>query len=175
MEFDGTGDYLIARDSDDLELGSGDFTIEFWINLNSGPANNIGAIVVSKWNVSNYSYSAGLFNNAGTLQLFFQYSTSGSAATATISANQSLSAGVWYHIAYVRNGSSFKIFLDGVEKTSSATISGTLFNGSEPLNIGRTGDNFNYVNGFIDDLRITKGVARYTAAFTAPTKAFPDL
>jgi hypothetical protein len=119
------------------------------------------------------SYLAGVWNDAGTVKIAFFYTTNGS-STSTISAAQTFSTGVWYHVAYVRNGSSFRLFVDGTEKTAGATISGTLFNGTAPFNVGRTADGSNFLNGYIDDLRITKGVARYTANFTAPTKAFPD-
>jgi hypothetical protein len=172
VELDGD-DYLVIRDDENLEFGAGDFTIEAFVRFAALPANNTSAGVITKWNASNLSYFAGAFNNAGTMQVAFFYSTNGSAQT-NILANQTFSTGVWYHLAYVRNGSSFKIFVDGTEKTSSATISGTLFNGTQAVNIGRSGDGFNYLNGFIDELRVTKGVARYTANFTAPTKAFPD-
>jgi hypothetical protein len=172
IELDGN-DFLVARDDDNLEFGSGDFTIEAWINLNALPATNGSAAIVSKWNTSNLSYLAGVWNDAGTVKIAFFYTTNGS-STSTISAAQTFSTGVWYHVAYVRNGSSFRLFVDGTEKTAGATISGTLFNGTAPFNVGRTADGSNFLNGYIDDLRITKGVARYTANFTAPTKAFPD-
>jgi hypothetical protein len=172
IELDGN-DFLVVRDDDNLEFGSGDFTIEAWVNLAALPSSNTAATIASKWTSGGLSYAAVVWNDAGTVKIAFYYSTNGSSAT-IISASQTFSTGVWYHVAYVRNGSSFRLFVDGAEKTSGATISGTLFNGTTPFNIGRTADNSNFFNGFIDDLRITKGVARYTANFTPPTKAFPD-
>jgi hypothetical protein len=82
----------------------------------------------------------------------------------------------WYHVALVRSGSgtnNMKLYLDGVlesQNTNTYTV---------PVNdivLGRTYTNLNseYFNGYIDDLRITKGVARYTANFTPPTAAFPN-
>jgi hypothetical protein len=168
MEFDGTGDYLLLPISENLILNS-DFTIEGWLYLTSGTtyytllatsawaANNGGLLLLQ----SHPSYS-------GKLSLWLANNASG-ASPLLVSAS-SLSATTWTHFAICRSGSSFKIYLNGVEDastTSSAAIS---------LAINQIGalSGSNTYNGFIDDLRITKGVARYTANFTAPTKAFPD-
>jgi hypothetical protein len=168
MEFDGTGDYLLLPISENLILNS-DFTIEGWLYLTSvttyytllatsaWAANNGGLLLLQ----SHPSYS-------GKLSLWLANNASG-ASPLLVSAS-SLSATTWTHFAICRSGSSFKIYLNGVEDastTSSAAIS---------LAINQIGalSGSNTYNGFIDDLRITKGVARYTSNFTAPTKAFPD-
>jgi hypothetical protein len=163
-------DWIQVADNSALELGSGDFTIEAWVYFNTGNLGgaNTGISLVSKWNASNYSYLAGFFNDGGTWKLNFAYSTNGSATT-NIRVTAGLAANVWYHVAYVRSGSSLKMFLDGVEKTTTETISGTLFDGNEPVAIGRTGDGFNYVTGYMSNVRIVKGTAVYTSAFTPPT------
>jgi len=85
-----------------------------------------------------------------------------------------LAINTWYHIAVSRSGSTFRSFVNGVvEKTftSSATIFSDV---TIPYNIGRSGyspGGYFYYNGYIDDLRINKGVARYTTTFTPPTSA----
>ena len=88
-----------------------------------------------------------------------------------------LSINTWYHIAVTRSGNTFKSFINGVvEKTF--TVSGTIYSDTTiPYNIGRSGyssGGYFYYNGYMDDLRITKGVARYTTTFTPPS-ALPPL
>jgi hypothetical protein len=86
------------------------------------------------------------------------------------------SAGTWYHVAVTRSGNTFKLFRNGVQNGSTVTNSnscpatastGALYVGSD------VGGGFGNWNGYIDDLRITKGYARYTTNFTPPTQAFP--
>lgn len=85
-------------------------------------------------------------------------------------------SGSWTHLAVSYDGTKSRIFLNGV--LDSEVSSGILkANGSYDVGIGRNlyggGYDF-YLNGYIDELRITKGTARYISAFTVPTKAFPD-
>ncbi len=166
MEFDGTGDYLIPNGAttDSFAFGSGDFTIEFWVYLN---------------------------NVSGTKVIYEGRPAGGSGATPTIYMSSAsiryfangadritggnLSATTWYHIAVSRSGTSTKLFIDGTQSGSTYTDSTTYTNSTNRPLIGVGEDLGNGFNGYIDDLRITKGVARYTANFTAPTKAFPDL
>jgi len=92
----------------------------------------------------------------------------------TSSTSFTLSTGQWYHIAAVRNGSTFTIYVDGTSR-SSTTNSSALYNATNNFTIGaESNTQAQYLNGYIDDLRITKGVARYTANFTPPTAAFPN-
>lgn len=165
--FGGSADYLSIADTATLELGSGNFTIEGWIYLNSLPAASGYYAIVGKWVNTQYSYICNMVNNAGTMQLSFSYTTNGTTST-TVAANAGITANTWHHVAYVRNGSGFKIFLNGTEVTSSATISGTLFDGTAALNIGRNGDASQYFPGYISNLRICKA-AVYTANFTPST------
>jgi hypothetical protein len=65
------------------------------------------------------------------------------------------------------------LFIDGV-LVSSATLAGALTTNANPVYIGARSDGTGALNGRIDDLRITKGVARYTANFTPPTAPFPN-
>ena len=106
------------------------------------------------------------------MQLGFAYSPNGSSVT-TVYANASVTAATWHHCAWVRNGTSFKMFLNGSAVTSGVTISGAIADSTATLNIGRNGDNIEYLTGYLDDVRITRGYARYTANFTPPTAALP--
>lgn len=170
MYFNGSTDYLSVPDNVSLEFGSGDFTVEAWLYPLALPASGSQHTVVGKWETTNtFSWICNYYNNAGTMQMAFGYSTDGASVAASYYSNAAITTNSWCHLAYVRSGSSFKMFFNGTEVTSSATISGTIYNGPQAVNIGRHGSSLNYVNGYIDDLRITKGLARYTANFVPPS------
>ncbi len=163
LEFDGTGDWLLVPDSIDQRLGTGNFTIECWLYLSAtGTARGI----VGKGT----STTGWLLSTNTSNAVVFTYGTS------TITSTGTLSGTTWYHIAVVREGTGSnqtKIYIGG---TNDGT--GTVSTDFTQTNAGYVGANRtggDPMNGYIDDLRITKGVARYTANFTAPTAAFPDL
>jgi hypothetical protein len=164
MEFDGTGDWLIMKDTPEMVFGTGDFTIEFWVNTNQ---------TVNEFAVVDFRTVNGFFPfiaHDSTRGVFY-YLNSGY----RIESNTVLTIGIWYHIAVARSGSSTKLFIDGTQAGSTYTNSNSLSVGANRPAIGINGESLGTLplNGYIDDLRITKGVARYTAAFTPPTKAFP--
>ena len=168
MKFDGTGDYLLVPDKSDLQLGTGPFTIEAWIYPNSTTSKGIVAKGTGGAGGSGWL----LWINASD-QLAVVYD-----ATSTFSSSGTISTGVWTHVALVREGTGTnetKLYINGVND-GTGTISSD-FNQTVVLQIGTDRNNNASAqwNGFIDDLRITKGVARYTTAFTPPTKEFPNL
>lgn len=152
--FDGDGDYLSTTISGGL--GSGDFTLEFWYykTVNSGWIFNCR--------------TSGTAGDGFDMRHDLQTTNSGGGifSIATVPLNQ------WTHVAICRSGTTMRRFIDGTlngSVTSSANFSGASFTigGSPYGNIG-------YLTGYIDDLRITKGVARYTGNFTPPAAAFPN-
>jgi hypothetical protein len=172
MEFDGTGDYLLLPNDPNLHVGSGDFTIEFWAYFNNFSASRN----IIHLNGNTGAYAAVRIGIDTDQKPYLLVSTNGSSWAIIAGAlGSALSTATWYHIALTRSGSNFKVFVDGTQAGSTQTASGVLFVGTLNI-IGAT--NFNgfesFFNGFIDDLRITKGVARYTANFTPPIQAFPD-
>lgn len=165
--FDGTGDYLAIADNANLELSNSDFTIECWINV---PAtSNFEAIVAKNGNTTG---SWSLFfnpNASGNLQFWsFDYNSFGSqmidVTGVTIRDN------LWHHIALVRNGSSWVIYVDGISR-GTQTSSITIANGTQPVWIGNDPQNTTwFIKGYISNFRLVKGTAVYTAAFTPPTQ-----
>lgn len=156
-EFDGTGDYLTATSSE-FAFGTGDYTIEAWVYVNS--LTSTDAIVVTgtssaatNWQLDVYSGSSGY--------LRFIYSGS-SVLTGTVSLN------TWHHVAATRSGTTVRLFVDGVQQ-SSATNSSNLTDTA--LKIGENRAGTAWFNGKISNLRIIKGRALYTAAFTPPSTA----
>ena len=162
MAFDGTGDWLLLNDSPNLQLGSGDFTVEGWVYLSTtGTAKGIvgKGTATTGWLVS---------VNASNQLVFTDGSTATTGSTA-------LSATTWYYFAVVRNGSAtgnVKIYLNGTADATSSGAITTSYTQTNSMYVGADRTAGSAINGYIDDLRITKGVARYTANFTAPTSAF---
>lgn len=167
---DGTGDYISTPDSADFDFGSGDFTIEFWANPAS-LASDGGVIskrppLANGWAIEIRATGAvWLRANIGGI-----YSD-----TQVVTGTGVITAGTWYYVALVRSGTSWYIFVDGVVQ-GTATISGTLENSANALAMGRSAysTDENPFNGNIDEMRITKGVARYTSGFSTPVAPFPD-
>lgn len=162
MYFDGTGDWLTAIDRPPLRFGTGPFTIECWLYLGAtGAARGIIA--------KGTSTTGWLLSTDASNKVVFTYTTS------TITSTAALSGSTWYHIAVVREGTGSnqtKIYIDGTND-GTGTVS-TDFNQTSVMYIGANRTGGDAMNGYIDDLRITNGYARYTANFTAPSAAFPD-
>mgnify|MGYP003110426752 CR=1 FL=1 len=159
VAFDGSNDNLTISAHSDLDLSSGDFTVEGFVY----PKRSQEQSFVTNWN------SGGQFqvqmSSSGTLQASWApYSTSQYAVTGTTP----IAVNAWSHFAYTRSGSTFELFLDGVSQgtqTSSA-------NGSTNNNIvlGENGGNADRdLLGFLSNVRIIKGTALYTSDFTPPT------
>jgi len=162
MYFDGSGDYVSIASNPAFGFGTGDFTIEFWTywggTLNTG---NGGAFV-------------GLRSAVAAEALVVYLSTSGEIMFYDGPANVEVGSGVtitqeWTHIALTRESGLWRIFVNG---TLGATRnSSTDLGSSKPCRIGQAvnGTTTSY-HGYIQDLRVTKGLARYTANFTPPTE-----
>ena len=164
--FDGTGDYLSIDDSADLELGSGDFTIEGWFYFrNTGSS---GTAFWGKWNSPNRSYTFAYVKSTG--KYTFGYSTDGSAEVLLTSDALSADIDTWVHFAAVRNGSSLKVYRNGISIIDASVGSATFYNATTDLYIGRLESNTNYdYKGYISNLRLIKGTALYTTDFTPST------
>ena len=173
LSFDGSGDWLFIPNTPNLQLGSGNFTIEGWINFSS-LASNRGIMYFGTNPNSNFSYGLQWAGNA----LYFWYTTTGS-NLASVSASWTPSTSVWYFLAVTRSGNDLKFFIDGTQIGTTQSLSGvTIFNSTDVILIGgeATGSPNSLpgtMNGYIDDFRVTKGLARYTTTFTPPTAALP--
>jgi|688.fasta_scaffold22501_9 hypothetical protein len=175
MYFDGNGDNLSSPTSPNLDMGTGNFTVEAWVYVSSRTLNF--PLIVGN---NNGSYSAGAIaltnSNNDSASYFDKFVLSVfDIATPTLVASSTNSLNTWYHLAIVRNGTTLTMYRDGVSVASTTISSSAVFNwGKSGLRVG--GGNWDaaqsYFNGYIDDLRITKGYARYTANFTPPTSAF---
>jgi hypothetical protein len=160
--FDGFGDYLLSTSSD-FVLGAGDFTIEAFVYANTA---------------SSYRSIMGITSGGQGGMGFAMNGTSEIVVTTPgISVDHTFAISVltqtWFHVALTRAQGSLRLFVNGSQ-------AGTTQDNSKNYNQNRlvVGVDVNLVgqaiNAYIDELRITKGVARYTANFTPPDAQFPD-
>lgn len=172
MSFDGTGDYLKILPNELLSnWNAGDYTIEYWIYPNAfASSTNGGSNVYGQANPTSTAEYFSFGPRAGGTVVFYYYN----GAIQVITAG-TISTGTWTHLAAVYNKSTntMSIYINGTLSTS-AVISGTPSIGTTdtaaPILVG-AGASAAF-NGYIDDLRITKGFQRYIANFTAPTSGF---
>jgi plastocyanin len=164
LTLDGTGDYISYVTDPNFGFGLGDFTIECFARFN---------VVNASQGIFEFRAAAGsevaplLYLNASG-RLVYQVG-----ATGVITGGNTLSSNTWYHIAVSRTGNQTKLFLNGTQEGSTYTDNND-YGSTKQLQIGtlrNAGYNF---NGFIDEVRISKGTGRYTANFTAPAAAFVE-
>jgi Concanavalin A-like lectin/glucanases superfamily len=152
-----------------LSMGTGDFTIEGWVYLSSTPSTN-GVFQMSGTSggfVNNQTANLALgTNSSSTWQIYAKN-------TYTISSSTTIPVGSWIHFALVRSGTTTVLYING---TALITLTADSTNYSTPyIGLGSIYDATSYpLGGYIDDLRITKGYARYTSNFTPPAAAFPN-
>jgi len=163
--FDGSVDRLTAGTSQEFDLSSGDFTVECWFYVSSAPAGTQvivgkwGNAVVTGWRLEIDSSVIAWYTNT-TRKLTSAYVTQ-----------------QWNHVAVVKSGSNSSMYINGVLASGPASDSFSASESTKPLIVGAL-DYPGFFQGFvghIDDLRITRGIARYQSAFTPPTAPFPDI
>lgn len=173
LYLDGTGDYLSSPSVSDFAFGTGDFTIECWFY-----SSNVGSKGLFQTSDAigglKTSYTSGIILIQGANNVGAGLSgglCAGVAGTFLGSTTAVITTNTWYHIALVRNSGTSTIYLNGTSigsATTTGNCSGTY------LAIGGYYDTSYLYQGYIDELRITKGLARYTGAFTPPTTQFLD-
>ncbi len=161
-DFDGTGDYLPIPAGYNLGFGTGDFTIEGWLYLNA--TSGFSTIIANRPNGSDTT--TGRWSLAVRSSAFEFYAN----GAAVVSAG-TVSTSTWTHFAVTRASGSIRLFLGGTQVGSTTTLTTDL--SSLATWVGANGAGTEPINAYIDDMRITKGYARYTANFTPPTEAFP--
>jgi hypothetical protein len=168
--FDGSGGQINLAYNAIQEFEAQDFTIEYWLYRNSGTA--AGVVPIAGWGGSGGGHS--WFIRDGDGGYFIWIDSDGNQTNYNL--GMDTTTGVWRHYAMVRNGNTFTAYQDGTQIYTSTmngsvhTESGTgLFLG---YNADAPSNGYFFLNGYIDEVRISKGIARYTANFTPPTAAF---
>ena len=165
VEFGSTSLFLNSgriqyANSNDWNFGAGNFTLELWVNFNS-----LAGIqrFISTWNGtndSNLGFTLGM-TSAGT-RLTWEVSTTGINGLIDINAVWAPVINQWYFITLDYNGTTYRAYVNGT-MIGSSTTARTIFNSTHNLNIGSDNDGSSPLLGYMDELRITKGVARYAS------------
>jgi hypothetical protein len=175
MYFDGTGDYLSIPATQNIVFGTADFTIEMWVY--SGSQGSTGARMFGNgagaaWGSGKYILTTTTAANPNKFTLGINNASPADVLVSTTTFNDS----TWKHVAITRYNGVFRLFVNGIlESTNTTNVS--VDNGTAAqIRIGSSGISGDADwAGYIDDLRITKGIARYTSNFTPPTAAFLTL
>jgi hypothetical protein len=169
--FDGSGDYLSCTSSD-FNLGTGDFTIEFWVFPVDG---GHGGAYARLLQIGANATSGALFIAANASENPLRFLIQGHNGSAYVNlldyVNTPVTDDAWHHFALVRASGVYTAYVDGAQyatKTYSYTHTATAL----VLAAATTGSEA--FKGYLDDVRITVGVARYTDTFTPPTAAHPE-
>jgi hypothetical protein len=167
MYFDGSGDWLLFPSSTNYALGTGDFTWEMWLRTDVIPSSTLDAIFDTRPASTQGAYPNLYLDTDGKIKYWVS-------SADRITSTNAISTNTWYHVALARSGTSTKLFIDGTQTGSTYTDSTNYIQSN--LIIGGSyggGSSIAYgFQGYMDDLRITKGYARYTANFTAPVGPF---
>ena len=169
IQLDGTDDYLSTPGTSAFAFGTSDFCIEAWIRPTA--ASGTHSIFTNRATFG-ADYGVWLYHSTGLV------ASAWGPTAGTIACNiggGTLTAGAWQHVAFTRSGSTFTLWLDGVSVATSSSAS-SIVDGGLPVYVGRdpsvtpTRD----FNGWIDDVRVTIGAARYTSTFSPPIAAHPN-
>jgi hypothetical protein len=170
MYFDEVSSWVSIVDNDDFDLSTGDFTIDCWVRLylDSGFA----PICANRTVQGIQGFAFGVNTPNGKTELYCKINTSWYgpllSTTSTVASD-----GDWHHIALVRYNDDWTIYVDGVS-SASTTQAGTLEKVDTNLVIGADASSpTDTLQGYIDEFRISKGIARWTENFTPPTEAYP--
>ena len=174
MYFDGSTGYLsILNPALTTNFGSSNWTIECYAYLNSFTATQTQLFALQQ-NSSNQYTGIGIYVlPSGKLAMSLtNTSASGWTVNDTSGQGSALSLSTWYHLAFVKNGTSITMYLNGVAQGTPYTFNQAVYYTTSTYNtIGSYNLTSYMMNGYMDEIRITNGVARYTTNFTAPTSA----
>jgi hypothetical protein len=166
---DGNSDYANFPEAGANDIdGAGDWTVEFFWRFNNNTSPIYQMLLTKGFGLQIYTINGALAIalSASNNSTYFITTTGGT----------TLSNDTWYHVALVKNGTSYKVYLDGTDETNlGGTSSSTLGTGGGSWHLGSLeGAELSYpANGYMDEVRISR-LARYTANFTPPTEPFAD-
>jgi hypothetical protein len=171
IKFDGSNDWLLSKHDPGFNIESGDFTIEGWYyRIGTGRH----SIINKRPSSGNSGFELRIEPSSVNNNPVFYFT--GGSSFGTI--NYSVPSNQWVYIAVVRSGSNAALFVDGQrEASSSSWADGTSNTGSLRFGHGTQVSN-DYLNGYLDDFRLTKGVARYDPTLTThtvPTTTHPTI
>jgi len=172
LKLNGSTDYLSLADSNDFDFGNGNFTIDFWLNLN-GFSGTFATGLFSQRTTFSTNLAFYFYISQSDKRLYFYHTTDGS-TTIGGGFNTVFNTATWYHLELVRNGTEIYLFVNGVKESNVLSVgTNTFYNSNANVTIGcmKTGASTysHFTNGYIDEFRVSKGIARHTSNFTPPT------
>lgn len=164
LRVDGTGDYVEITNDPDFLFGAGDFTVEGHFRFNSDPS--AFQFLMGVWSTSGNQKSWALYvdGTGGSLELFL--SENGSTSLIDISATWNPTLNTWYHIAVDFDGTTYRLYVDGVQ-IGSSTVVRTLHASTAAFRIGQQAGGTNNFDGWVDEVKIYKGEALYKGTMVA--------
>ena len=161
LEFDGSSDYLEIKNNPELDLSGGKWTVECWVYPTANYSTYRTIFTKRVSGTGTTSYQGYLRTSTGVISY---YNGSNIESSTVLTSNQ------WSHCAWVYDGTNINIYVNGTSVLSSAV---TMTEVDQPLVIGGARGYSEWFGGYLDDFRITKGVARYTSSFTPPSAELP--
>lgn len=158
VALNGTTDYLTVAENPDLTFGQSDFTVELWVYQVNSDNYDLITFAGEQWEIYIYDSSYIYFWDGIDTRISGSF----------------VSANVWNHVALVRQGEQVRLYLNGIQTGSTYIDSGITYLTQGTLYIGHY-PGATYVNGYIDEVRITKGIARYTTNFSPSSSPFPNI
>jgi hypothetical protein len=160
---DGNDDYITTPHHSDFDI-SGDFTFDFWVRFDSAIS---GSIFLMKGDAND----GWRFYMSSATALKF---TNRSAGVNTVQMTSSFApvVGQWYHLALTRSGNSFRMFADGVQLGGVYSDTDPLKNTTFDLRVGAAAESGHPIHGWMDEVRFSNGIARWTSNFTPPTSEY---
>ena len=171
-QFDGTGDSLTIPDSGAWDFNTDPFAIDLWVNCNSTQTSGTYKGIVSSggsvWVGGEWTLTMNTSN--GFLEW---WRDAGAGGILMITSTTNFKDDAWHHVAVTKQGDNTKMFVDGTQQGSTYSTGYSLVAPSTGLEIGDNGFGVDRsLVGYIDELRITKGLSRWTANFTPPTAPY---
>lgn len=164
LVLDGTGDYLTVPDNSAFDLSGGVWTVDSWVRVSDLSSSR--TIFSQQTDANNYLHC--FINTDGSVETFIY--ASGSQVVGLVTDPGLVVVNTWTHLAFVENGNDYYLFVNGVGYTTSDTDRPANYTGTFQIGI-RDGSTNPYI-GWIDEFRVTKGVARWTASFTPSTSEY---
>ena len=169
MYTSGNSDFLSIPNSDEFNFGNGDFTIDAWIyHTGTTGYQTIASCTGASSNSTYWQFR--YFGSSGNFDFWVTGDTDG----VTFAPGSQLTVNTWNHLAICRDGNNWYGFVNGAKIGATQVNSFTITDVDGPLEIGGPGWLGQPFIGYIDELRISKGIARWTATFTAPVQAYND-
>jgi hypothetical protein len=169
--FNNIDSYLeVTGSSVPFAMGTGDWTVECWVYHSARPLGGSDDRIFDTLGLSSGTTNAiriGI-NTAGFV-VFFRY------GSVVLTSSSPVPVTTWTHVCCEKSNAQLRIFINGVLVGSLADTADYTCGANRPcIGADGFGPTTNLFNGYIDEMRVTKGIARYQSAFTPPTAPFPD-